>query len=197
MFAEGVTGYFEPGGVDDEPVNFALYGLARQEIWPDWVKMNYSLPILELGPGTKVTRSAERLEWPEYDFESPSNPRKAPEGAYRGKLPHEDNSVGGVVATHVLEHLYDARPIIAEVGRVLAPGCPFNIVVPHGDSLLFRQDIDHKCAYVLDTWKTLLENGYYDNTYGQLEMPKFVIGANFKFSIKEGNEIVVTQLVKQ
>lgn len=188
--------YF-PGGVEDNALEFALYGIARQRVWPKWHQMNAKLPILELGPGTKWTQGAIPLEWPDFDFEAPNCLRPKATGVYRAELPYPSDSVGGVIATHVLEHLMDPRPIIGEIARVLAPGCPFNILVPHADSNVFKHDLDHKSCYILDTWNNLLKDGFYDHTYGRNDTPRLRVGCNFKFGIKEGNEMVVTQLVKE
>lgn len=196
----GAMGIYYPGNNElddqpDSPIDFALFGLARQsrEFWPGWATPDMDLPILDMGPGAKLVSGAQVLDWPEYDFESPEIVRNSRGSAYRCLLPYPNNSIGGVFAVHVLEHLYDPRPIIAEVARVLAPDCPFNVVVPDADSAVFKQDVDHKTAFCLDTWKTLLDNGgYYDNH----SPAGLKLGTNFKFALKEGNEIIVTQLIK-
>jgi len=181
---------YTPGSIFDHPLEFALYGLARQAEWPKWVCMDVTKPILELGPSTKLTIGAERLNWPEYNFDPNCFGNDHPDTIYKGTLPHDTGSVGWVVATHVLEHLADPLPIILEVERVLAKDCPFNIVVPHADSNVFKQDLDHKKAFILDTWDNLI-----GSMYGK-RLQHMRIGVNFKFAIKEGNEMVVTQLVK-
>jgi len=189
-------GRYSPGTVDDNLVEFALFGLARQDQFPMWRAMDTTKPILDLGPGAKLVHSAERLDRPKYWFDAHRMPIQydGDNPIHIAKLPHKDNSCGGVVAVHVLEHLFDPREIMHECIRVLAPGCPFNIVVPDADSQVFKQDIDHKTAFCLDTWKTWLDNGgYYDN-----DAPaKVRLGVNFKFAIKDGNEIIVTQLIKE
>lgn len=194
-----LMGLMTPGlSAKDNHLEWALFGLARQDQFPAWVPMQTDLPILDLGPGAKVVESAEVLDWPMYDFEGyrvrPHIKMAGSMPKYIAKLPHHSNSCGGVSAVHVFEHLFDPRPIMKECLRVLAPGCPLNIVVPDADSQVFKQDIDHKTAFCLDTWKTWIDNGgYYDNN-----APSRVrLGANFKFAIKDGNEIIVTQLIKE
>jgi len=169
----------------NNPIGFALFGLAREDEFPHWVDLDFRADVLHLGPGEKFVANTVDLEFPEYDFDKPDI-----------CLPWDDDSVGGVIATHVLEHLADPRPLIREVARILAPGCPFNILVPHAQSPMYLQDLDHKTPFVVDTWKNFLQNGFYDNNYGKSEIP-LDIGCNFKFALKEGNEALVTQLVKK
>lgn len=163
----------------DGPIGFAQYGLDRN--LPLWVRSDESLPILNLGPGNKHIVSTKELEWPDWDAENTP-------------LPYGEDSVGGVFATHFLEHLANPIRIIKEVGRVLAPGCPFNILVPHGQSLMYLQDLDHKTPYVIDTWRVLLDNPYYNKDNNDLP---FEIGVNFLFGLKEANLALITQLIKK
>lgn len=196
----GTMGTYTPGWKSESPLEFALFGLARQGILPDWAPMDTSRPILDLGPGAKLVQGAHRLDYPTHDFDADHMPHRYAATKYAVKYvgstslgEYADSTIGGVVACHILEHLFDPREIIDEVARVLAPNCPFNIVVPDADSTIYKQDVDHKTAFCLDTWKTLLDNGgYYDN-----HSPRGLrLGCNFKFAIKEGNEIIVTQLIK-
>ena len=153
---------YEPGNMLDNPVNFALFGLARQteEHFPDWVPANpLAGPILDLGPGNKLIVDADRLDYPEYDFDDPKQSLRASKHSYAGVsvgypgwLPYADNSVAGVFAVNIFEHLWDPRPIMAECARVLRPGAPFNIFVPHGLSGMYLQDLDHKKPFNLDSF---------------------------------------------
>lgn len=196
----------------DNPMEFALFGLARQEQFPEWIKTDWTRPILDLGPGNKLIHGAIRCEYPEYNFENLNAlPVAYPahhvikddygiEGytddysKYRCTLPYADNSIGGIYAVNILEHLWDPRPILEECARVLAPGAPLNVVVPHGRSAMYAEDLDHKKPFELDSWKNWLHNGYWGPDRSGL---KLRIGANFKFSIKEGNENLMTQLIKE
>jgi SAM-dependent methyltransferase len=147
---------------------------------PHWVPFDSSAPILNLGPGNKHVGGTVELDWPEWNAEGQP-------------IPYEDGSVGGIIATHFLEHLADPLHVLREVGRVLKPGCPFNILVPHGQSLSYLQDLDHKTPFVVDTWKNLLDNPYYVKGKGLLP---FKLGANFLFGLKEDNLALVTQLIR-
>ena len=195
----------------DNPLEFALFGLARQTVFPVWEHVQWDKPVLDLGPGNKIIDGAIRCEYPEYNFESTDfNPqpvvtmmdevtgRIRRQEDYRSKyrcfLPYEDNSVGGIYAVNILEHLWDPRPIMEECARVLAPGCPLNIVVPHGHAAIYTQDIDHKKPFVLDSWKNWLQNSYWGPDRSNL---KLRVGVNFKFGIKEENVNIMTQLIKE
>ena len=181
---------------------FAEFGLDRTiEAWeaPDFTK-----PVLHLGPGEKHIAGTIEYDWPDWDFDDLDlnanysinliERTAVPVMGRRPRFPFENGEVGGVIATHVLEHLKDPRPLLREVSRILAPGCPFSILVPHGESLMFKQDLDHRTPFVIETWKTLLSNPYY--TKGK-DGFSFRLGANFLFGVKEANLALVTQLIKE
>ena len=184
-------------GVTDEPLMFAQFGLDRE--LPHWAPTNWQKPVVHLGPGEKHIPNTDEFDWPTWDFDKldlnanywSDYDQRTGSG---GRLPYLDGEVGGVIATHVLEHLNDPRPLLREVSRILAPGCPFNILVPHGESLMFKQDLDHRTPFVIETWKTLLSNPYY--TKGK-DGFSFRLGANFLFGVKEANLALVTQLIKE
>ena len=203
---------------DDNPMEFALFGLARQpDFYPDlppWHEVDFTKPVLDLGPGNKIIPGATRCEYPEYNFESTdfgpeaftllqdciNDPTDVINGkgdgisVYRSVLPYQDNSVGGIFAVNILEHLWDPRPIMEECARVLAPGCPLNIVVPHAHSVIYSQDLDHKKEFVIDSFKNWLQNGYWGPDRSSLRLK---VGMVFKFAIKEGNENIQAQLIKE
>lgn len=203
----------------DNPLEFALFGLARQAEFPRWVQVDMDKPILDLGPGNKMIHGAIRCEYPDYNFESPLHLPEctgwnhdclnAPEGQkyyliptgyqdrvskYRCVLPFASDSIGGIYAVNILEHLWDPRPILEECARVLAPGAPLNIVVPHGSHGIYLQDLDHKKPFILDSWKNWLSNGYWGPDRSNLRLR---VGVNFKFGIKEENVNIMTQLIKE
>lgn len=181
----------------DGPLMFAEFGLDRTI--PDWVGIDWSKPVVHLGPGEKHIPGTIELEWPEWDFDQLNQDaehwvdfiKRTGSGAV---LPFKNDECGGVIATHVLEHLKDPIPLLREVSRILAPGQPFNILVPHGESLMFKQDLDHRTAFVIETWKTLLSNPYYSKGKDGFS---FDLGANFLFGVKEANLALVTQLIKR
>ncbi len=190
-------------GVLDEPLAFAEFGLDRAN--PLWVEIDWAMPVLHLGPGEKHIPDTIEFDWPDWDFDAfdlnrgysiDYGKRTAEDLPFigRARLPFRDGECGGVIATHVLEHLHDPRPLLREVSRILSPGAPFNILVPHGESLMFKQDLDHRTPFVIETWKTLLSNPYY--TKGK-DGFSFRLGANFVYGVKEANLALVTQLIKE
>lgn len=166
-----------PGSVSYDPLSFALYGLDRDlSVWTQ----PGPKPWLNLGPGNKHIADTEELDWPGWDAE-------------KGEIPYPDEFFGAVFATHFLEHVGNIKPLLREVGRVLRPSCPFNILVPHADSLMYKHDLDHKHPFVIDTWENLLGNPYYSK---DPEGFPFRVTTNFLFGLKEKSLALVTQLVK-
>lgn len=153
---------------------------------PQWVHPDFDMPILDLGPGNKTINgpTVVRLDWPEWDAEDVDC------------LGHyEDETIGGIFAINLLEHLNDPRPLIREMGRVLRPGCPATIWVPHARSGMYLQDLDHKTPFILDTWKNFLEpHPYYAKDH---EPVPLLVGFNCLFGIKEENVGILTQLIKK
>lgn len=189
---------------EDSPLGLMAFGLDRE--LPDWVQADFSKPVLDLGPGRKLIPGAVRIDWPKYDFEPVSEHvhqgenrlgqriyRRTPILGTWGHLPYQDGTVGGVFAINLLEHLWDPRPLIWEVCRVLAPGAPFTVFVPDGRSPLYAQDLDHKKPFVLDSFRSLLQNPYYAKDHPSNNIK---LGWASKFAIKEGNETLLFQVIK-
>lgn len=167
--------------IDDDPLAFFEFGMDR--FLPSWVQIDHSSQVLHLGPGKKMVPGAIECEYPEFDFDRPDCLAR-----------FADGSVGGIVATHVLEHLADPRTLLRECGRVLRTGRPLNVLVPHGLSPLYAQDLDHKTPFVIDTFKTLLDTDYYDKEKAGFP---FALGPVFSMAVKDGNEAVIAQLVRR
>jgi SAM-dependent methyltransferase len=156
---------------------------------PQWVPNDLTRAILDLGPGNKEIHAPDiiRLDYPGWDAEVPGSL-----GAFH------DNSVGGIYAINLLEHLSDPRPLIEEMCRVLAPGCPATIWVPHARSGMYLQDLDHKTPFILDTWKNHLDSHpYYYKGRNTQWIKRVRIGVNVLFGLKEENVGILTQLVKK
>lgn len=167
---------------ESSPLGFLEFCLDREI--PQWVHPDFDKTILDLGPGTKFTLAkAVRLDYPEWDAEQ------------QDSLDYADGSVGGIYAVNLLEHLSDPRFLIAEMARVLAPGCPATIFVPHACSNMYLQDLDHKTPFVLDTWKNHLDaHPYYTKGRRPLGLR---IGFNMAMAIKDDNLGILTQLIKE
>lgn len=135
---------------------------------------------LNLGPGNKIIRDTFALDYPEWDAEN-------------DPIPFDTASVGAIYALHFFEHLRDPRPCLRECARVLVTGGALNIVVPHAGGTAAFQDLDHKSFYVADTWKTLLDSGWYGKD--KQGFP-FHINFNMVMGVTERNLMLVTQLIK-
>jgi len=168
---------------EDSAFGLFAFGLAREI--PEWVEAKWPGPVLDLGPGTKQIPEADRLDYPEHDFDDPD---------YR--LPYEDGEVSGIFAINVLEHLNDPRRIIAEAARVLGAGCPLTVFVPHARSGMYLQDLDHKTPFILDTWKNHVEPHPYYEKGREGITGLFEVGFNALFAIKEENVCILTQLIR-
>lgn len=139
------------------------------------------MEILELGGGRNPIPGATNLDWPEWEAEAYS-------------IPRPDGSIGGIYAFHFLEHLHHPVRMLRECQRVLAPGAPLTLVVPHAQCTLALQDLDHKASFVLDTWGNLLRNGYYDKGRDGW---RFFIHLNITMAVTERNTAIITQLIKE
>lgn len=164
------------------PLELALFGLDRQ--LPRWIYPNWNLPVLDLGPGNKVIPGAIRLDYPGWEAEG-SSP------LYQ----YKPNSIGGIFAINLLEHLADPRYLINDFGRVLAPGCAATVFVPDANSNMYLQDLDHKTQFVIDSFKNYIEpHPYYAKGHDRTDLR---VGAVFNFGVKSENTGVVAQLIKR
>lgn len=205
---------------------FSVLQFALDRRIPEWVTVDQSKTVIDIGPGTKVNDLADFIaDYPEFNldgqlsvrggtvyskmdindveditenFNSVESRMAAPVYTNflsgRDKLPFADGTVGGIFAINVLEHLYDPRWLIDEAARVLAPGCPFTIFVPHPDSVMYKQDLDHKSRFVLDTWDNYLNSPYYEKGRSR---PPLKVGYNMIHAVKEENVGILTQLIKE
>lgn len=167
---------------------------------PNWVSADTDKVVVDIGPGTKVNKMADLIvDYPEFNLDGKYEITKPGiitqfEVTGRDALPFEDNELGGIFAINVLEHLWDPRWLIDEAARTLAPGCPFTIFVPHPDSVMYKQDLDHKSRFVLDTWDNYLNSPYYDKGRSR---PPLRVGYNMIHAVKEDNVGILTQLIKE
>jgi SAM-dependent methyltransferase len=161
-----------------------LFYLGMKANLPSVVQPLGDLPVLNLGAGKhKVLwrgEEAQNLERPSWD-------------ALRDPIPHGDKTVGGIFALHFLEHLADPRPILRECMRVLAPGAPLTVVVPHPYGTMAYHDLDHKSTFVIDTWRNLQDSTW--QNWDRHGWP-FLIGLNVIIGTTERNLVLITQLIK-
>jgi len=118
---------------------------------PELIPMDNRYPTLNLGAGNRQIGISEPLDL-EHGWR-----------AEEEDIPHEDSSVGGIWAHGFFEHLSPetAIVILRECDRVLVPGCPLNIVVPHGMSELWHEEIEHLSTWHEATIPNLFRNPYY------------------------------------
>lgn len=167
----------------DDPFSYLQFALARTI--PEWIEADFTMEVLDLGPGRKLIPGTTALDWPDWDGDR--------EGCLEA---YEDDSIGGIFASHFLEHLNEPRYVIAEAARVLADGCPFTIFVPHARyGEMYLQDLDHKTPFVLASWKNHLQNPFYSK--GKLSNARLEIGLNMTVGIKDENIGILTQLIKR
>jgi len=145
--------------------------------------------ILEPGPGEVLNLGAGNTE---YDWATPLD--LPTWDAETMQIPRADESVSAIYAFHFLEHFHGKRTIeiLRECERVLVPGGLLTVVVPHRLGAMAFQDLDHKCFWTEETWKTLLGNSYYDK-HGEW---KLSLRFNMIAGIAERNLCLMSQLVK-
>ncbi len=138
--------------------------------------------ILNLAPANKPIKETVGVGRPECDFD-------------KDPLPFLSDSIRGIYAFHVLEHLHNPLYLLSEMQRVLVPGGSVLIVVPYYNSQMMAHDLDHKHVFCEDTWKQIFNNPYYDDKAKGYDW-KFKIGLNIIIGIVERNLCLMTQLVK-
>jgi SAM-dependent methyltransferase len=164
------------------PPSHAMFQFAQgaDRTLEKYVEPVRGFPVLNLGAGNKLIEGTIPLDWPDWNAET-------------DELPWPDESIGGIIAYHFLEHLRDARPVLREASRVLVKGAPMNIVVPHYMGTIAYQDLDHKTFWTSETFKTLLDNPYYAKDHDGFS---FEVGTNLIMGMNERNLMLVTQLIK-
>ena len=112
-----------------------------RDIQPGWV--NIDLAAL---PGVDITFDLERCG--------------------EQQLPIEDNSVTEIRLSHVIEHIDNALPLMAELYRVAANNCLCTIRVPHGSSDDAWTDPTHVRPYFPGSFGYFSQPHYWRADYG-------------------------------
>lgn len=88
--------------------------------------------VLDVGCGTKpYRRFVKAAEYVGLEFDTPANRSKPADIFYSGgQFPVDAESFDGVLATEVLEHVFEPAVFLAEVRRVLRPGGLLLMTVP-------------------------------------------------------------------
>lgn len=86
-----------------------------------FAELAFSKPLdFGLDPDPSELRVAGRISSPYIELVQATGSR----------MPFQDCSIGSVISNSVLEHIYDLRPVVREVRRVLKPGGQFVVTVP-------------------------------------------------------------------
>ena len=94
-------------------------------------------------------------------------------------LPFKDNYFDYVFAEHVLEHVKNLIPLMAELKRICKPGAIIDIRVPHASSMPAYQDPTHVRFFTYLTFDYFSENSFYD-------FPKFeIVSKKLNYVVKE------------
>lgn len=73
----------------------------------------------------------------------------------------EDNSIDGIFANHIIEHLPDPKPFILECHRILKKGGFLRIKVPHSSNISAVGCLGHYRTYSYDTLNDYLGRDFY------------------------------------
>lgn len=138
-------------------------------------------PALNLGCGNKIMYDCTNLDLPEWNWYT------------QGLDEYKNDSIAAIYMFHFLEHIHNPIELLQECQRVLGVGGVCNIVVPYATSELALQDLTHKNFFVETTWKTLMENPYYNPTEFEWRLR---ININMIIGLNARNLSLVTQLVK-
>lgn len=139
--------------------------------------------VLNLGAGDSPIPGADNLDLPDWYAPDLSD--------------YADGSVDAVHAYHFLEHLPAGIMLdqLREIQRVLAVGGFANIVVPYAHADIAFQDPTHQTFFTEETWRTILDNRYYDMDK-KGEPWKLHVGFNLIAGIVGRNLSIFTQLIR-
>ena len=87
------------------------------------------------------------------------------------------SSISRVYTSHFLEHLPDLPRLLDELGRVMAPGAPLTIIVPHFSNPFYYSDPTHRTPFGLYTLAYLCEQRLF-----RRQVPRY--GFNAPFTIQ-------------
>jgi len=109
-----------------------------------------------------------------------------------------DGDFAVVHAHHFLEHLEsdEAIQMLREIERVLMPRGVCYITVPYAGAQLSFADITHRSFWNEETFKHLMDNGYYNPTPGE-EPWKLTITYQVIAAVAYRNLALFVQLVKE
>lgn len=109
----------------------------------------------------------------------------------------EPSSVDEIYSAHFLEHIADARGLLAACSRVLRPGGMFRAVIPHFSNPFFYSDPTHDRAYGLYTFSYLVAESFLHRGVPHYEAPLPFRYANATFAFKSSRPHYVRHGFKQ
>ena len=123
---------------------------------------------IDLGCGNRKVRGA-------LGFDSVAVPGVDVVADLNGGLPFKDNSLDGVYAYHILEHLDDFLGTMNEIWRVCRPGAMVYVKVPHAaSSFVTWKDPTHRRGLSIATF------AYFDDTYFDGQAFSYYAKARFR-----------------
>lgn len=81
-------------------------------------------------------------------------------------LPIESNSVGEILASHLLEHIARPLPLMQELYRIAIPGCRATFHTPYGSSDDAYEDPTHVRQYFIGSYGYFSQPYYWRADYG-------------------------------
>jgi SAM-dependent methyltransferase len=72
--------------------------------------------------------------------------------------PFDDSAFDEVVGVHVIEHLNDPMPVMAELHRIVRPGGTVRLVVPHWTNPDWATDLTHRSCLNSYSFRNLTES---------------------------------------
>lgn len=109
----------------------------------------------------------------------------------------DEGSVDSIFSSHFLEHVDDARGLLAACARVLRPGGSFVAVVPHFSNPFFYSDPTHDRPYGLYTFNYLVAESFTTRTVPHYETPLPFAYKNATYGFKSSRPHDVRQGFKQ
>jgi SAM-dependent methyltransferase len=88
--------------------------------------------------------------------------------------------IARVYTSHFLEHLPDLPRLLDELGRVMAPGAPLTIVVPHFSNPFYYSDPTHRTPFGLYTLAYFCEQALF-----RREVPRYGFKCPFRIEAVE------------
>lgn len=115
------------------------------------------------------------------------------------QIPAQPETITGIWANGFFEHVENPVAVLRECQRVLVPGGILNIVVPHGLSDLWAEDVTHVKQFTEASWRNLFRNAYYDTTQGDGTAGApwlFNVHCSFIMGVVWRNLLLFTQLIR-